>query len=139
MSPSRPKSRSSAGSSPPKLAPADQLKRELQAVLTDELRSKDHTNGFGRYDGFAYAAAEAYFHLAGGYDAGLHPMHLKHRGGSHWWLADGDGRIIDLTLAPRETCSFPYHRGQRRPFRHTPAGLSRRARRIVERVNAKRT
>jgi hypothetical protein len=49
-----------------KLAPADSLKREIQAALTDELASERHRTGHGRYDGFAYPAAEAYFHLAGG-------------------------------------------------------------------------
>jgi hypothetical protein len=122
----------------PKLAPADALKREIQAVLADELRSDEHRTGHGRYDGFAYVAAEAYFHLAGGYDAGLHPTHLRHRGKSHWWLTDADGRVIDLTLGPREKSDFRYHRGRSRPFRHTPAGISRRARTIVERVRASR-
>jgi hypothetical protein len=121
-----------------KLAPADKLRREIQAVLTDELRSDEHQLGHGRYDGFAYPAAEAYFHLAGGYAAGLTPMHLKHRGKSHWWLLDKQERVIDLTLAPRETSDFPYHRGKRRPFRYTPAALSGRARTIVERVRAQR-
>jgi hypothetical protein len=120
------------------LAPADKLKREIQAVLTDELRSDEHRHGQGRYDGFAYPAAKAYFHLAGGYDAGLHPVHLKNRGKSHWWLVDTHDRVIDLTLAPRETSDFPYHRGRRHPFRYTAAGLSRRAQKIVERVEAAR-
>jgi hypothetical protein len=137
MSPSRAKSGSAAGARPSNpLAPADKLKKEIQAVLTDELRSDEHRLGHGRYDGFAYPAAEAYFHLAGGYAAGLHPMHLKYRGKSHWWLEDSKGRVIDLTLAPRETSGFPYHRGRRRPFRYTPAGVSLRAYRIVERVEA---
>jgi hypothetical protein len=125
-------------SSKPTLAPADKLKKEIQAVLTDELRSDEHRLGHGRYDGFAYPAAEAYFHLAGGYSGGLHPVHIKHRGKSHWWLVDADDRVIDLTLVPRETSDFPYQRGKRRPFRYTPAGVSRRAKTIVERVRAKR-
>jgi hypothetical protein len=99
-------------------------------VLTEELDAGQ---------GFSYAAAEAYFHLAGGYDAGLHPVQLKYRGKSHWWLVDKDARVIDLTLAPRESSSFPYERGKRRPFRFTPAGLSRRAQTIVERVKAARS
>ncbi len=129
MSPSR-RSRSSAGArsgSKAVLAPADKLKREVRAALTDELDSGQ---------GFAYVAAEAYFHLAGGYDAGLHPVQLRYRGKSHWWLVDADGRVIDLTLGPRE--KFPYRRGKRRPFRYTPAGISRRGRTVVERVRAAR-
>jgi hypothetical protein len=110
----------------------------VQAVLTDELAQEPNRSGFGRYDGFAYVAAEAYFHLAGGYDAGLHPMQLKHRGKSHWWLLDPDGQVIDLTLGPRETSNFPYQRGKRRPFRYTPAGISRRAQTVVERVRTSR-
>jgi hypothetical protein len=148
VSPSRAKSRtgskrrtgSSAGarSSNGSLAPADKLKREIQAVLTDDLRSNEHRLGHGRYDGFAYPAAETYFHLAGGHEAGLHPMHLKYRGKSHWWLVDSEGRVIDLTLAPGDTSDFPYHRGRRRSFRYTPAGISRRAQTVVERVRAAR-
>ncbi|HKH41884.1 MAG TPA: hypothetical protein VKA41_08505 [Solirubrobacterales bacterium] len=140
MSSSRTKKKPSAGarSQNRSLAPADKLKREIQAVLTDELRSDEHRVGHGRYDGFAYIAAEAYFYLAGGYDARLHPMQLKHRGKSHWWLVDSEDRVIDLTLAPRETSNFPYHRGRRRPFRYTPAGISRRAMTLVERVSARR-
>jgi hypothetical protein len=117
-----------------RLAPADPLKREIQAVLTDELADQRNRTGHGRYDGFAYVAAEAYFDLAGGYAAGLRPVQLRHRGKSHWWLLDGQGRVIDLTLSPRETSDFPYHRGRPRPFRHTPAGISRRAQTIAERV-----
>ena len=116
------------------LAPADRLKREIQAALTEELRSDRHRTGHGRYDGFAYVAAEAYFHVAGGIDAGLQPMQLRHRGRSHWWLLDEQGRVIDLTLAPRETSDFPYHRGHRRPFRYTPAGISHRAGAVIQRV-----
>jgi hypothetical protein len=131
---------SSAGArqAKPTLAPADKLMREIQAVLTDELLNDDHLNGFGKFDGFAYVAAEAYFHLAGGYDAGLHPMQLKRRDKSHWWLVDAEGGVIDLTLGPRESSNFPYQQGTRRPFRYTPAGISRRAQTIVERVRAAR-
>jgi hypothetical protein len=120
------------------MAPADKLKRKIQAALTDDLRSDEHRLGRGHYDGFAYVAAEAYFQLAGGYAAGLQPMHLKHRGKSHWWLLDERGRVIDLSLGPRETSEFPYQGGKRRTFRYTPAGLSRRARTIVERLEGRR-
>ncbi len=141
MSPSRP-SRSSAGAgrsnSKAVLAPADKLKKEVQSALTEELAQDRYRSGFGTYDGFAYIAAEAYFHLAGGHDAGLQPMQLKYRGKSHWWLLDAQGRVIDLTLGPRETSGFPYQRGARRPFRYTPSRISRRAQTVVERVRAAR-
>jgi hypothetical protein len=133
VSPSRAKSRSSAGArranSKAVLAPADKLKRDVQGALTDELDAGQ---------GFAYVAAEAYFHLAGGYEAGLHPVQLKYRGKSHWWLVDRDGRVIDLTLGPVENSKFPYRRGARRPFRYTPAGISRRGQAVVDRVKAAR-
>ena len=141
MSPSRAKSRSSsAGAKRAKvrLAPADKLKREIQAALTDELAQDQYRSGFGKFDGFAYVGSEAYFHLLGGWDAGLRPMQLKYRGKSHWWLLNPAGRVIDLVLGPRETSKFPYHRGQCRPFRYTPAGISRRAQTVVERVQARR-
>ena len=108
-------------------------------MLTEELAQDRYRSGFGRFDGFAYVGAEAYFHLAGGYDVGLQPMQLLYRGKSHWWLLDGKGRVIDLTLGSRETSKFPYHRGHRRIFRYTPAGISRRAETVVERVRAART
>jgi hypothetical protein len=141
VSPSRVKNRPTAGARRAKaiLAPADKLKREIQAVLTEELAQEGYRSGFGKYDGFAYVAAEAYFHLAGGYDAGLQPMQLKHRGKSHWWLLDPSGRVIDLTLGPRETSKFPYQRGHKRVFRYTPAGISRRARTVMERARATRS
>lgn len=140
MSPYHAKGSAAAGARHAKvsLAPADKLKREIQAVLTEELADARNRTGHGRYDGFAYVAAEAYLHLAGGYAASLKPMQLKHRGKSHWWLLDASGCVIDLTLGPRETSDFPYQRGQRRAFRYTPAGISRRAQRVVERVRAAR-
>ena len=140
MGPSRPKKGSSTfGKSLNwSLAPTDELKREIQAVLTPDLRSNTHRLGHGRYDSFAYPAAEAYFHLAGGYAASLLPMHLKRDGTSHWWLLDPDDRIIDMTLGPRETSTFPYKLGKLRPFRHTPTRISRRAQTIMDRVRARR-
>jgi hypothetical protein len=65
-------------------------------------------------------------------------MQLRHRGKSHWWLEDSDGRVIDLTLGPREKSAFPHHRGHRRTFRRTPVGISRRGRTVVDRVKAAR-
>lgn len=55
-----------------------------------------------RVAGYCYVASEAIYHLAGGRRAGLTPMVLGSRSpwgreGSHWFLRDRTGRIIDVT------------------------------------------
>ena len=121
----------------PRLAPADELKREIQAVLRADdgtLSNPRYAGGPGRFDGYGYVAAEAYFHLAGGRDSGLRPMQLNHRGASRWWLLDPAGRVIDMALARGEKPAFPYEQGAPRPFRGTKAGISRGAQAIVDAV-----
>lgn len=125
---------------PPRLAPADALKRAIQAVLREDdgsLSNPRYAGGPGRYDGYGYVAAEAYFHLAGGREAGLRPMQLLHRGTSRWWLLDAKGRVIDLALGRGERPDFPYERGKARPFRGTTAGISNGAKAIVDAVLAR--
>jgi hypothetical protein len=125
----------------PRLAPADPLKREIQAVLRADdgsLRNERYAGGPGRFDGYGYVAAEAYFHLAGGRDAGLRPMQLRHHSQRRWWLEDGQGRVIDLALGRGEKPDIPYERGTPRPFRGTKAGISRGAKAIVDAVLAAR-
>ena len=99
----------------PGLAPADPLKREVQAVLREDdgsLSNPRYAGGPGRFDGYGYVAAEAYFHLAGGREAGLRSMQLLHRGTSRWWLEDAKGRVVDLALARGDKPDFPYERGK---------------------------
>ena len=54
------------------------------------------------YTGMCYAASEAYYHLAGGKDAGLTPVHMPEPDGSmeerHWALRTAGGEFIDLTV-----------------------------------------
>ncbi len=116
------------------LAPADALKRRIQAAFGDGLADDRYRTGHGRFDGFGYIGAEAYFHLAGGAGSGLRPMQLTYRGKSRWWLLDSADRVIDLALAPREASTFPYHRGKPRRFRWTPVGISKAAQAVVDRV-----
>jgi hypothetical protein len=118
----------------PVLAPADKLKREVQAALTDDLVQPKYMDGFGKFDGHSYVASEAYWHLCGGKDSGLQPMQLNRDGKSHWWLVDPKGRVIDLTLGRGEKSDFPYEEGSARGFRYTPKGMSNRAATVVERV-----
>jgi hypothetical protein len=124
---------------PPVLAPADKLKREVQAALSDDLLVAKHRDGVGKFDGHSYVACEAYWHLAGGKESGLRPMQLRRDGVSHWWLVDAKGRVVDLTLGRGEKSAFPYGEGVARPFRYTPKGISNRAAVVVERVKASRS
>jgi len=128
-----------APSNGPRLAPADPLKRAIQKVLRADagsLANERYAGGDGRFDGYGYVAAEAYWHLAGGRESGLRSMQHRHRGQSRWWLEDAKGRVIDLALGRGDKAEFPYERGTPRPFRGTKAGISSGAKRIVESVSA---
>jgi len=117
----------------------DALTIEIHDVLTADLIQPRYRAGAGQFDGYCYCASEAYFHLAGGREAGLQPMQLEWRDTSHWWLVNRNGRVIDLTLGPGEGSGrFPYERGNRKAFRWTKDGPSKRARTIIERVRQAR-
>src|SRR4051794_13896836 len=103
-----------------KLAPRDGRVREIQAILN--LVRPDIPRGRRevKYDGYCGSACEAYLHLAGGRDAKLKVKQHSYEGGSHWWLEDSKGRVIDLTLGPDDHRYFsggrrkphPYERGK---------------------------
>jgi hypothetical protein len=48
--------------------------------------------------GKCYVASEAIYHLAGGKEAGLKPVNLRHEGVSHWYLVGPNNEIIDVTV-----------------------------------------
>ncbi len=125
--------------SPPVLAPADKLKREIQSVLTDDLTQPRFRIGHGgKFDGHSYIAAEAYWHISGGRESGLQPMQLNRDGASHWWLVNAKGRVIDLTLGRGDKANYPYQDGAARSFRFTQNGMSKRAAEVVTRVKRSR-
>lgn len=47
--------------------------------------------------GLCYVAAEAVYHLCGGPTSGLRPMHVRHEGMPHWYLAGPGGEVVDPT------------------------------------------
>jgi hypothetical protein len=134
----------------PHLAPRDSLVKEIQSVL-DLVEPHDYGNdlrpGDGRYDGYCGAATEAYLHLAGGRDSGLRVKRLGHETGSHWWLEDADGFVIDLTLGPadhRYLKKHPkhlmrYEDGRGKMFMGGYMRPSKRAVAIMELVKGRRT
>lgn len=51
------------------------------------------------YTDMCYAASEAYYHLAGGKEAGLTPVYMPVPGlRQHWAIREADGTITDLTV-----------------------------------------
>ncbi len=106
--------------------------RAVQAVLTPELlRAGTYTpTGRSRFEGHCYHAAEAVYHLAGGKAAGLTPVVGKLGGGTHWWLEQADGAVVDPTAAQLPD-GYPYQ-GRRCGF--LTRQPSKRARTVIERV-----
>jgi hypothetical protein len=84
--------------------------------------------------GHCYVASESFYHLMGASASGLRVFRCRlPDGGTHWWLATGDGAIVDLTAvqfleAPRYECGVRTHFLSKRP--------SRRARTVMMRVMA---
>lgn len=111
---------------PAVLAPADEIKNCIQEVLTPDLlkkaeqwteewRQRGWLDGWRYYEGYCYCASEAYYWLNGGKDSGLTPRFYRDddadegERGTHRWLVDDQGRIIDMVLAPDEPIDdFPY-------------------------------
>jgi len=106
----------------------------VQAVLTPELlREGTYTpTDRSRLEGHCYHAAEAVYHLAGGKAAGLTPVVGKLGGGTHWWLEQADGSVVDPTAAQLPD-GYAYQ-GRRCGF--LTRQPSKRARTVIERVQA---
>ena len=127
----------------------DRLALEIQAVLNEDLRNgaklmrpqdRLHALAENTLDGYCAAAAGAYFFLGGDREAGLQPMQLTHRYGSHWWIVKDGTRIIDLTVRPGDDePDFKYEKGTPRGFmQHGYKRPSKRAQTIIDRVKARR-
>lgn len=131
----------------PALAPADDIVREIQAVL-DLVRPVGGDEPEPRYAGHSVAAAEAYLHLAREADGSRRLRVLRHGSGpdGRWWLADERGRIIDLALSPADRrrvraepdARYPYEEGRGAMFRTGPEKASKRAAVLIELVRARR-
>ena len=131
----------------PPLAPADDLLREIQAVL-DLVRPVSAEEPHPRYGGYSVSAAEAYLHLARDDDPDRSLRVLRHGNGrdSRWWLADERGRVIDLTLSAADrkliraepARRYPYEEGRGAMFRTGPERPSKRAAALLELVRSRR-
>jgi hypothetical protein len=84
--------------------------------------------------GYCYVASEALYHLAGGASSGLSVYRCAlPEGGSHWWLIDSRGSIIDPT-AEQFAERAPYSTGVRTSFLSQKP--SKRAMRLMSKIRA---
>lgn len=113
-------------------------KEIIQAIrksLTPELLSKEWKPFADEHcTGHCYIGAEAAYHLLGGKKAKLKVFVASYEEGTHWWLVDIEGKIIDPT-----ECQYtaygdkpPYHLGRCCGFLTTQP--SKRAQVVINRV-----
>ena len=80
---------------------SESIIKKVQNCLSDDLLSKiwkeKKTKEDDKTFGHCYAASEALYYLLGGKNGGLTPQVGKSESGTHWWLKDSDGNILDPT------------------------------------------
>ena len=137
----------------------------IQASLTPDLLEKKYREQLTADDppetGHCAIASEAFYHFAGGKEAGFVPAvvsyaadgkgHLKFgdekeaafkkgwRRDSHWWIrgpkngARGEGKLFDVTAAQFRD-AFPYEKGHNTGFMQPQQKPSKRAKILMARV-----
>jgi len=118
------------------MATIRQTIRKIQKALSPDLLSKAYENESANHPvaGHCYIAAEALFHVLGGKRAGLIAYVARDpEGGTHWWVQDAKGKILDPTK--EQYTAFgkepPYHVGRgagfltKRPSRRAQVILNR--------------
>lgn len=114
------------------------LPQLIRSQLTPDLLSPEwaalRREGDHPLTGFCYVASEAMYHLAGGQGSGLSVYRCSlPTGGTHWWLCEASGQIIDLT-AEQFTEPPAYAQGSRTHFlSQKPSG---RASKLIAKVRA---
>lgn len=113
-------------------AKQDDLVKRIQDNLSDDLRHKQYQGNANPHAGHCYVASEAYYHMAGGKNAGLKPMFIHHEGEPHWFIRDSQGKNIDLTSSQFKT-PVPYDEARGKGF--LTDHPSARAQTLINRVN----
>ena len=114
-----------------------QILRRIQRALSPDLLSKTYADEAKNHPvaGHCYIAAEALYHALGGKSAGLTAQVARDpSGGTHWWLIDNRGRILDPTKEQYTAFAVtpPYAVGRGAGF--LTRQPSRRARIVLERA-----
>lgn len=112
-----------------------ELVRRVQECLSPDLLKKNYLsrNRDNPLFGHCYVASEALYHLLG--DSRFKPHYGRDANGTHWWLQDEVGNILDPTADQYKLSRPPYENGRRCGFltKHP----SKRARVVIERVKNK--
>ena len=88
----------------------------IQRHLNPNLLSRKYRKQSNPLAGHCYVASEAFYHLAGGKEAGLKPMQLSHEGKSHWFILDTKtSQVVDIT-ASQFIKPVPYSKAVGRGF-----------------------
>jgi hypothetical protein len=123
---------------PPRIPDLASLSKVVVAQLTPDLLSPEWAALRGEGDhplkGYCYVASEALYHLAGGMDSGLTVRRCSlPKGGTHWWLVDSNGEVVDPT-AEQFADPPPYSTGVRTSFLSQKP--SKRALRLIAKIRA---
>lgn len=115
------------------------LSQQIVLQLTPDLLSAEwaasRRKGNHPLTGYCYVASEALYHLAGGSASGLTVYRCTlPTGGTHWWLADSNGQILDPT-AEQFQSPPPYSQGVRTSFLSRKP--SKRAATLMAKVRAR--
>jgi hypothetical protein len=104
----------------------------IQQNLSADLLLPQYRNGTNPLAGHCYVASETFYHLAGGKEASLKPMQIKHEGTSHWFIRDEENsQIIDITASQFQQ-SVPYDKAVGRGF--LTKNPSKRAQKLIDSV-----
>lgn len=109
------------------------IRKRIVASLTDDMRRAPYKGHRNPLRGHCYVASEAYYHIAGGKNAGLKPMFVSHEGAPHWFLLAANGSVIDLTAGQFRT-PVPYWKAKGKGF--LTSKPSARAVELIRRVAA---
>jgi hypothetical protein len=109
----------------------------IQRALAPDLLSKGYRDRPAAHPtaGHCYVASEALYHALGGKAAGLTPQVGRDcLGGTHWWLRDSTGTVLDATAEQYTAQGLvpPYATGRGAGF--LTKDPSRRARELMQRA-----
>jgi hypothetical protein len=91
------------------------LKEETKQLLRKDWLEINAKSGIPS-TGHCYVATESLFYLMGGTKSDFRPVCAVYEEGTHWWLVDSKGNILDPTRNQYDQESPPYHLGKRCGF-----------------------